>query len=98
MLGIGTFEIGLRDQTWTAVTGAGDEDHIQVVLFDQPVQMYIQQVQPRRGAPMAEQARLEIGTTERRFQQRVVLQINLTDRKIVGRTPIGVHIVQLRSA
>ena len=58
---------------WTAVTGTDDVDHVEIVLFDQPVEVDIEKVQPRRGAPMSEQPGLDMLRSERGFQQRVVL-------------------------
>ncbi|MCY1171844.1 hypothetical protein D9M73_119680 [compost metagenome] len=66
-------------------------DHVEIVFDDQPVEMDIEQVEPRRGAPMAEQPRLDVGQRERAIEQRVGAQVNLPDRQIIGGAPIAVH-------
>ena len=93
-LRIGAFEIGIRDQPRPAVAGADDVDHIQIVLLDQPVQMHIEEVQTRRGAPMAEQARLDVAALEGNLEQRIVLKIDLPDRQVIGGAPIGIHLFE----
>ena len=87
-------EIGVGHQSRSAVPGPGDVDHVQVVLVDDAVQMDIDEVQPGRGAPVAEQARFDVRQLERLPQQRIVVEIDLPDRQIVRRPPIGVHLSQ----
>ncbi len=53
-LRVGPFEIAMRDQPRTAMTGTDDINHVQIVFFDQPVQVYVNEVEPGRGAPMPE--------------------------------------------
>jgi hypothetical protein len=65
------------------------------MLPDQPVQMDVDEVQPGRRAPVAEQPRLDVIELERRGEQRVVEEIDLPDRQVVGRAPLGVDAVQL---
>ena len=89
-LAVGPLEIGVGDQRRPAVSGAGDVDHVEVELLDQPVEVDVDEVQARRRAPVAEQARLDVVLRQRDFQQRVVEQIDLPDRQIVRRAPIGV--------
>ena len=70
--------------------GAGDVDHVQVVLLDQPIQMDIDEVQARRRSPVAQQARLDVLLREGLLEQRIVVEIDLADREVVGRSPVGV--------
>ena len=93
-LRVGPFEIGVRHQPRTAMTGTDDVDHVQIVLFDQPVQVHIEEIQPGRRAPMPEQTGLDVFEPERGFEQRIVLQIDLPDREVICRAPIGVHFLQ----
>jgi hypothetical protein len=44
---------------------------------------------------MAEQPRLDVFALERFFQERIVEQVDLTDRQIIGRAPISIHLSQL---
>ena len=45
-LGVGALEVGVGDQGRAAMTGAGDVEHVQVVLRDDPVQVHIDEVLP----------------------------------------------------
>ena len=72
------------------MAGSGDEDDVGVAVADDAVQMRVDQVQPGRGAPMPQQPRLDVLGRQRLAQQRIVQQIDLTDRQVVGRPPVGV--------
>ena len=90
-LGVGPFQIGIGDEARTAVPRADDVDHVQVVFLDDAVQVHVEEVQSRRRPPVAEQARLDVLFRQRLFQQRVVVHIDLPDRQVVRRPPVGVH-------
>ena len=79
-LGISPFQVGVGYDPRPAVAGTSDEDHIQVVLLDQAVQMHINKVQTWCRAPMAQQSRFDVFDPQRLLQQRVVVQIYLADR------------------
>ena len=93
-LAVGAFQIGVGHQPRPAVARPGDVDHVQVVFLDDAVQMDVDEVQPRRRAPVAEQARLDVRQRQAALQQRIVVEIDLADREIIGRPPIGVHLSQ----
>ena len=57
--------------------------------------MDVDEIQPGRRAPMAEQSLLDMFKRERLAQQRIGAQINLPRRYIVPRTPVRVHFAQL---
>ena len=94
-LGVGAFEIGVRDQAGAAVTRADDVDHVQVALADQPVPVHVEKIQSGRGAPVAQQARLHVVQGQGPLEQGIVFQVDLADGKIVGRAPIGIHLVSI---
>src|SRR5208283_4074677 len=52
--------------------------------------MNIDQILPGRGAPMAEQARLDVLGAQRLAQQWIFFQVDLTDSQVVGSAPVGV--------
>ena len=87
---VSPFEIGVGDQPRTAMSGAGNVDHIEIVFLDQPIEVRVDEVEARRRAPMPEEARLDVLLLERLAQQGIVEQVDLTDRQIVGGAPIGV--------
>ena len=94
VLGIRPFQIGLRHQARAAMAGTDDIDHVQIVFLDQPVEVDIEKVQSRCRAPMPQQTGLDVFELERGFEQRIVLQIDLPDREVIRRAPIGVHFPQ----
>ncbi len=93
-LAIGSFEIGVGHEPRSSVAGSGDVDRVEIVLLDRAVQVDVEKVQSRRGAPVAQQPRLDVFVPQRLFQQRIVVQIDLADRQVVGRPPVGVHFSQ----
>jgi hypothetical protein len=72
------------------MSGTGDVDHAEVVLFDDPVQVNVDEVQTRCRSPVAEEPRLDVLLRERALEQRVVIEINLADRQVVGSPPIRI--------
>ena len=93
VLGVRPFQIALRHDARPAMAGTDDVHHVEIVLLDQPVEMDIEKVQPRGRAPMPQQTRLDVFEPERGFEQRIVLQIDLPDRQVVGGAPVGVHLL-----
>ena len=91
----GAFEVDVADDRRAAMTGAGDVKHVQVILFDDPVQVNVNEVLTWRRAPMPDHQRLHVRQLQRLLQQRIVVEINLPDRQVVGGAPIGVHPAQL---
>ena len=72
------------------MAGPGDVDDVGVAVTDDAVQMGVDQVQARRGAPVTEQPRLDVFGGQRLAQQRVVQQVDLADRQVIGGAPVGV--------
>ncbi len=70
---------------------AGDVDHVEIVLSDHPVEVGVDEVEPRRGSPMAQQPRFDVVLDERLLQQRVVVEIDLADREVVCGAPVSVQ-------
>src|ERR1700727_2071985 len=87
---VGALEIGVGDQPRSPMAGTGDVDHVEIELFDQPIEVHVNEVEARRRAPMPEKAWLDVLLLERLTQQRIVEQVNLTDRQIVGGAPVSV--------
>jgi len=91
---VGAFQVGVRHQPGPAVARPGDINDVEVVLLDHAVQVGIDKVEPRGRAPVAQQARFDVRQLERLLQQRIVVEINLSDREVVGRAPPGVQLAQ----
>jgi hypothetical protein len=94
-LRVGAFQIHIRHESRAAMARAGDVDDVQVVGLDDAIQVDIDEVQTRRRAPVPEQARLDVLDSQRRAKQRVVEQVDLPDRQVVRRAPVGVNLAQL---
>jgi hypothetical protein len=77
------------------VARAREVDHVGVVLVDDPVQVDVEQIQTRRGTPVAEQSRLDVLRLQGLAQQRVLLEIDLRDRQVVGRAPVAMDLGEL---
>ena len=60
------------------------------MLLDQTIQVDINKIQPRRRPPVTEQSALDVIEHQRLAQQRIVGQVNLPDREIIRRAPLGV--------
>src|SRR5262249_55492352 len=76
-------QVGVSNQGWPAVPRANDVDHAQVIALDNPVEVNAEHVQAWRGAPVAEQARLDVFPFEGLFEEWVVQQVDLADRQVV---------------
>src|SRR5262245_45457839 len=73
------------------MAGTADIDNVEVTSLDDPVQVDIDEIQPRRCAPMPQQTWLDMLGFQRLTKQGIVEQINLPDRKIVRGPPISVE-------
>ena len=82
------------DDSVAAVAVAGDIDHIQLMACDYPVQVGIDKVLARHRAPVAHQGALEVLGAQRLPQQRVVQQVELSGRQVVGGAPVGVQLAE----
>jgi hypothetical protein len=94
-LAVGALEIGVGHDPGAAVPGTHDVNHVQIVLGDQPVEVGVDEVEARRGTPVAQQTGLDVVNGQGSVEERVVLEIDLSHREIVRRAPIGVHLVEL---
>ena len=89
-LAVGAFQVGVRDQGRPAVPWAGHIDHVEIVRLDDAVQVGVDEVQARRGSPVPEQPRLYVLLGQRLLEQRIVVEIDLADRKVVCGPPVRV--------
>ena len=89
-LGVGALEPGVCDDGRAAVARAGDVDRVEVALPDRAVQVDVDQIEAGNGPEVAEQAGLDVLWPERLAEQRVVEQVDLADREVVGGPPVRV--------
>ena len=91
-LAVAALEIGVGDQRRAAMAGAGDVDHVEIVQPDRPVQMDVDEVLPWRRSPMPDHQRFDMRQRERLAQHRIGVEVDLTDREVVGGAPVGVEL------
>ena len=89
-----TLQVRIGHQPRPAVSRPDNVHHVQVAFANQPVPVNIEEVQPRRGAPVPQQPRLHVIQSQRPLQHRVVFQVDLANGEIVGRAPVSVHLGQ----
>ena len=94
-LGVRAFEVGAGDDGGSTVAGPAHEDHVEVVGADHPVEVRVQEVEPRGGAPVPEQPRFGVLDPERFPEEGVVEEVDLAHREVVRRTPPGVDQLEL---
>ncbi len=97
-LAVGPLQVGVGDERRAAVPRPGDEHRGQVARADRAVHVRVQQVEARCRAPVAEQPGLDVVDGQRLAQQRVVAQVDLADRDVVGGAPVRVDQPQLVGA
>ena len=90
-LAVAAFEPCVGDHARAAVAGARDEDRVEVARVDGAVHVRVDEVEAGRRAPVPQQARLDVLERELLVQQRVVHQVDLAHRQVVGGAPPGVE-------
>ena len=93
-VGVTAVQPGPGQHGGPAVAGAPDADRVQVAGADGPAEVGVDEVQTGRGAPVAEQPRLDVLGAQRFGEQGVGEQIDLADREVVRGAPVGVQGVQ----
>ena len=93
-LAVGSFQIGIGHKRRTAVSGPRHKNHVQIILFDDPVHMHINEIQTWSRSPVSQQSRLDIFRRQRFFQQWIVVQVNLSDREVIGRVEVIIDFAQ----
>src|SRR5215510_4117635 len=64
-LSVAALQIGIRISGRTTVSGTDDANNVGVALGDEPVQMCVDEVDARRGAPMTQKPFLNMIAAER---------------------------------
>ena len=90
-LGVGALQVGIGDHARAAMAWTADEDRAQVTRHDDAIQVQVDEVEPWRGAPVAEQPRLGVLDSQGLAEERIVEQVDLTNGQVVRSAPVGVH-------
>src|SRR6185312_1739762 len=90
-LAVRPLEVGVGDDTRSAVAWTGDENRVDVVLPDQPVHVHVHEVQSGCRTPVAEQPALDVVEAQRCAQERIGEEIDLADGEVVRGAPVGVY-------
>ncbi len=90
--GIVALEIGIGEGGGSAVAGAGNVEDIEIVFFDEAIEMDPDEGLAGIGTPVAEKAILDVLRLERLAEKRVGAKIDHAGGKIVAGAPVGVHL------
>jgi len=93
-LAVGTLQVNRTENARSPVARTGHEDHVQVVLFDQPIAVNVGEAEGGRGTPVAQQAVLDLLWLEGFSQQGVIPQVNHTYGQVVTGAPVGMNFAQ----
>jgi len=69
---IGPLHICVGHDGGPAVPGADHIDHVEVAGFDHPVQMSVNEIQARRGSPVAQESGFHVLALERLLEEGVI--------------------------
>src|SRR5690242_15997647 len=78
-LGISALEIRVGDDARRAVAWTDNQHHVDVLVTNDAVEMEVNEIEPRSGAEVAEESRLDVIAGEGPPEERIVLEVNLTD-------------------
>jgi hypothetical protein len=71
-----------------------DVNDICIMLFDEPIQMNVDEILSRGSSPVPEQSWFDLFGLERLSQQGILEEIDLADAEIIRRSPVPVHLVE----
>src|SRR5580658_6210335 len=91
-LTVGAFQPSVGHNRGRTVARAAHKESIELSGLDAPAQMGVTEVEPRTRSPVAEQSGLDVLGDERALQQRIVHQVDLPGRQIVGGAEIGIEL------
>src|SRR5207302_2006510 len=94
-LAVRALEPGVGDDARSTVSWAGDVDGVEVARSDDPVHVCVHEVEAGRRPPVTEEPGLDLVGTQRLAQQRVVEQVDLSHRQVVGGAPPCVNTTRI---
>ena len=94
-LRVRTFEIGVRHHARPAMPRTADVNDVEVIHLDDAIKVHVDEVQPWSRTPVSQQTRLDVLEFQRLTQQRIGVEVNLSDREIIRSAPVSIHLAQL---
>jgi hypothetical protein len=82
-LAVSALQVRVSHERRTAVARTDDINYVEFLVPDDAIEVDVDEIEAGSGAPMADQARLDMLALQRFRQQRVVEKIDLTYRQIV---------------
>jgi len=92
-LGVGSLQIYGTENPWSAMTWPGQVNHIEVVFFDEAVEVNIGKAEGGRRSPMPQETRFDLFRSQRIFEERVVFKVDHSCEVVAG-SPISVDLIQ----
>ena len=92
--GVRAFKVGVGHHEVSSVAGAGDVDHIKIILLDNSVEVNVDKVLSGNSTPVTYYLFLDVVSGEGFAEQGVIQQVKLTCGKVVCSAPVGVHFLQ----
>src|SRR5882724_4570010 len=74
-LAVGSLQISICNQPWSTVAWTGDVDHVQIMQLNETVEVYVDEVEPRRRAPVTEQSGFYVCEFQGVAQQWIVVKV-----------------------
>src|SRR5215831_8497072 len=93
-LGVGTLQVHRAQDTWSTVPRTSQEDHVQVVFFDQSVQVNVNKCQARARPPVSEKPIFDVLRLEGFLQEGIVLQVDHPKAQVIAGPPVGMDFLQ----
>ena len=79
----GAFGGEIGQDSWCAMAGTSDEQHVAFVLVYQVIEVGVDEIEARNRAPVAEDAGLEVFRLQIFFQEKIVLEVELGGTEII---------------
>lgn len=94
-LGIRALQPGVGQDGRSSMAGAPDTDGVLPMVPGHPVEVRVHEIQTGRGAPVAQQPRLDVLRLQWLTEQRIGHQVDLPDGQVVCGPPMRVQRRQL---
>jgi hypothetical protein len=72
------------------VSRARNEDRVEIVLANEPIEMRVDEIEPWGRSPMAEQSRFDMLDSQWLPEQGIGAEVYLADRQVIRGAPVGI--------